>query len=190
MSELSVPGADRKELSKAIGSLIWKDPERILDAASMLRGSAAVIECQLRGGSMGVAIPAGASLRIDLGTSASHRIGEIVAFVQDSGICVHRIAYLGRGSRSSDYIITQGDACFYPDPPINSKRVLGSVTEFRIGENWIVTGIQPSHDRARSIVGRFLLKLVAGLMEVNVRLAQGVARILRVRKEGPRVVDA
>lgn len=178
-----MPEADRDQLGRAVGSLIWKDPERILEAVSRLRGSDSVIVSQIRGASMGSAIPRGSALRISLGRAAPYRIGEVVAFVQDSGICVHRVAYLGRGRRAKDYVVTQGDACFYPDPPVSSQRVLGRVTEFRYEERWLPAADRASRDRAQSLAGRLLLKLVAGLLEVNVRLAQVAAGILRIRKE-------
>lgn len=182
--------ADSDQLQRAIGALIWKDPDRILDAVSRLRGSGAVIECGLRGGSMGAAIPMGSRLHIDLGRGAPYRVGEVVAFVQDSGLCVHRVAYLGRGPRASNYVITQGDACFYPDPPVETRRILGSVTEFRDGERWRPAADPSSRDRSRSLLGRALLKLVSGLMEMNVRLARLAARILRVRKENASPAEA
>lgn len=190
MTESSAQEADREQLARAIGSLIWKDPERILEAVSCLRGPDTVIECRLRGGSMEPALPRGATLRISLGRAAHYRVGEVVAFVQDSGICVHRVACLGRGQRARDYIVTQGDACFYPDPPISTRHVLGPVTEFRHNEDWFPTGDQASADRARSFFGRILLKLVAGLMELNVNMARGAARALRLRKERAVAADA
>ena len=86
----------------------------------------------------------GATLRISLGRVAPYRVGEVVAFVQDAGICVHRVAFLGRSQRARDYIITQGDACFYPDPPISTPLVLGPVTEFRLKGDWVPTADQAS----------------------------------------------
>ena len=190
MTEPSAREFDREQLARAIGSLIWKNPERILDVASRLRGSDTVIECQLRGGSMEPAIPRGATLRISLGRVAPYRVGEVVAFVQDAGICVHRVAFLGRSQRARDYIITQGDACFYPDSPINTSLVLGTATEFRLEGDWIPTTDQASVGRARSFLGRTLLKLIAGLMELDIRLAQSAAKILRIRKESAAAAEA
>jgi hypothetical protein len=183
VTEPSAREVDREQLARAIGSLIWKNPERILDVLSGLRGSDTVIECRLRGGSMEPAVPRGATLRISLGREAPYRVGEVVAFVRDAGICVHRVASLGRSQRARSYIITQGDACFYPDPPISTSLVLGPVTEFRFQGDWVPTDDQPSVGRARSFLGRTLLKLIAGLMELDIRLGQRAAKVLRIRKE-------
>lgn len=190
MPESPTPEADRNQVIRAIGLLIWKDPGRILDAATLLRGTDAVIECRLRGGSMEPAIPRNAMLRIHLGRAAPYRVGEVVAFVQDSGICVHRVACLGRGQQTRDLVITQGDACFYPDPPVSTRQVLGPVTEYRHKEDWVPTSDQAPPGRARSLVGRVLLMLVAGLTELNVNMARGAARALRLRKERAMAAEA
>ena len=183
VTEPSAREVDREQLARAVGSLIWKNPERILEVFSRLRGSDTVIECLLRGASMEPAIPRGATVRIKLGRTAPYRVGEVVAFVQDDGICVHRVALLGRGQRARDYLVTQGDACLYPDPPISLPRVLGPVTGFRLDGDWVATTDRASIGRARSFRGRSLLKVVAALMALDIRLAQRVARGLRIRKE-------
>jgi hypothetical protein len=167
---------DREQRLRAIGALIWSDPGRIMENAARLRGTDAVIEMQLRGGSMGAAIPAGSTLRIALGRTGPCRIGEVVAFVRRSDVCVHRVAYLGRGARAHEYLVTQGDGCYYPDPPIRASEVLGPVVEFRHDGVWRRTGEQPSPDRAQSAIGRGLLCLVANLMEYSVPLARAAAR--------------
>jgi hypothetical protein len=189
VTESSAPKLEREQLARAIGSLIWKDPARILDVVSRLRGSDTVIECRLRGGSMEPAVPRGATLRINLGRVAPYRVGEVVAFVQDAGICVHRVAFLGRSQRARDYIITQGDACYNPDPPMSTSLVLGRVTEFRLEGDWVPTGDQASVGRARSFPGKTLLKLIAGLMELDIRLGQRAAKVLRIRKESPAAAE-
>lgn len=183
MTEPSAPQPDREQLARAIGSLLWKDPERIRYAASKLRGTNAVIECRLRGGSMGRAIPAGAALRIDLGHAGPYRVGDVVAFVQAAGVCVHRVAYRGSNPRTADLMITQGDACHYPDPPISGSDVLGLVTAYRVNEDWQPATTVPAPDRATSPVGKALLRWISRLMELHPRLAQWAARMLRIRKE-------
>lgn len=183
MAEPLAPQAGRNPLADAIGALIWKDPTRILEHVARLRGTGAVIECNLRGASMGTAIPAGSAIRIRLEESRSYRVGEIVAFVVHDGLCVHRIAHLGRRERVRNYLITQGDACFNPDPPIELRHVLGPVVEFRDRERWVPAAGRPSRDRAQSLTGRALLKIVASLMEADIRLARGATWLLRLRKE-------
>lgn len=172
--------AASRATQRAIGALIWKDPGRILETAAKLRGTDATLECRLRGGSMGAAIPAGSTLRIDVGRTAPARVGEVVAFLRDEGLCVHRVAH-----RSGDLLVTQGDACFYPDEPIREARVLGPVTAFLDGGEWKPVGDAGAGERARSMMGRALLALVAALARMGVRPARLAARALRMRKEGP-----
>jgi hypothetical protein len=181
--------ADPSELARAIGSLIWKDPRRILESVALLRGSGAVLECVLRGASMGKSIPAGSAIRIRVEAPRPYRVGEIVAFVVHDGLCVHRIAYLGKGARAGAYAITQGDACFNPDPPIEFAHIVGTVVEFRIAEAWNPVPSLAAEDRARAWFGRLQLALVAPLLEMDVRLATGVAKLLRLRKESAAIVE-
>lgn len=166
--------------AQAIAELIWKDRERILDFAASLKGTDAVIECRLRGASMEPAIPRGARLRIAIGSTAALRVGEVVAFVRDDGVCVHRLAHR---ARDGEHLLTQGDACLYPDAPVPVRCVLGPVSEFRLDERWIPAGDCPADARSRSRAGRALLGLVAALLAVDARLARAAARVLRSRKE-------
>jgi hypothetical protein len=190
MAVASAPEASREQLAQAIGSLIWKDPSRILDAIASARGAVAVLECRLRGASMGHAIPAGSRLRIDLATAGGLKAGDLVAFVRDDGICVHRIVYLGRRDAARDFVITQGDACFYPDPPVRLAQVIGPVTEFRNGLEWTRVGTQAEGERAGTRLGRTLLCIVASLTEIHVPIAGLFARMLRLRTERPGRVEA
>lgn len=181
--------ADPSELARAIGSLIWKDPRRILESVALLRGSGAVLECMLRGASMGKAIPAGSAVRIRVEAPRPYRIGEIVAFVVHDGLCVHRIAYRAGATRAQGYAITQGDACFNPDPPIELAHIVGTVVEFRLGEVWNPAPSLALGDRARGWFGRLQLALVAALLEIDVRLATGAAKLLRLRKESAAIIE-
>ncbi|APV48488.1 hypothetical protein BWI17_01565 [Betaproteobacteria bacterium GR16-43] len=178
------PETDREKQQRAIGALIWKDPERILDHAAKLRGTGALLECRLRGGSMGAAIPAGSRLRIAVGSTEPVRVGDVVAFVRDDGICVHRVAH-----RSGELLVTQGDACAYPDPPVDASRVVGPVREYLAGGEWKPVVAPRAEDRARSASGRGLLRLVTGLMKIDVRIARLAARALRLRGEGPAIAE-
>jgi len=177
------PEADRNLLASAIGSLIWKDPNRILDNVAQLRGTGAVIECNLRGGSMGTAIPAGSAIRIRLEAARPYRVGEIVAFVVHDGLCVHRIAYLGAGARAGNYVITQGDACQNPDSPIEVSHILGPAIEYKSGKDWTPPAERSIGSRASSFLGRNLLRVVAWLLQIDVRAATLAVKILRLRKE-------
>jgi len=183
----AAPEAERNLLASAVGSLIWKDPNRILDNVAQLRGTGAVIECKLRGGSMGTAIPAGSAIRIRLEAARPYRVGEIVAFVVHDGLCVHRIACLGAGARAGRYVVTQGDACQNPDSPIEVSHILGPAIEYKSGKDWLPPVERSSGSRAASFWGRGLLRVVAWLLQMDVRVATLAARVLRLRKESAEV---
>ena len=129
---------------------------------------------------MGAAIPAGSALRIDVGRSAPACVGEVIAFVRDDGLCVHRVVH-----RAGALLVTQGDACFYPDEPIDDARVLGAVGAFLDGAEWRAVGAAPPDARARTLTGRALRAIVASLTRADVRLARFAARTMRLRREGP-----
>lgn len=168
---------ERGSSAGAIGALIWKDPERILAMAAQLRGSGAALECRLRGASMAPAIPPGASIRIAVDEGAG--VGDVVAFVRPDGLCVHRVAWLHGAQR-----ITQGDACYLPDLPIDASRVVGRVSAWReaAGE-WQPVGTLRRDDRAGSAPGRALRAVVAASTSLDPRLGRGVASLLRVFRE-------
>ena len=170
--------------ARAIGALIWKDPSRVLEAAAKLRGTDAVLECRLRGGSMSAAIHAGSLVRIAMRRGPPWRVGEVVAFVQGAGLCVHRVAH-----RRGAMLVTQGDACYYPDEAIDEASVLALVTECSAGERWQPVTTAPDTARARSAIGRTLLAFVAALLVLDVGLARLAARALRLRKEGPARIE-
>jgi hypothetical protein len=134
---------------------------------------------------MGRTIPAGSSVRVRLDAARAYRVGEIVAFVVHDGLCVHRIAYLGEGARTRGFLVTQGDACSNPDAPIKYQHILGPVVAFRADGDWRAVGHPALGERCTSSWARFLLKLVARLLELDVRLATGAAKALRLRKESP-----
>jgi len=170
------PRAD-DSAARAIGALIWKDPERFLATAAQLRGTDAVLELRLRGGSMAPAIPAGSMLRIAVGRGGPFAAGEVVAFARADEVCVHRVAW-----RSGELLVTQGDACRVPDEPIDASRVLGAVTDFMDASAWrAVATTAPREARSRTAAGRGLLRLVVLLAKMDVRLARFAARALQPR---------
>ncbi len=166
----------------AIARLIGSDPQRILTIAARFRGAGKTLECRLRGGSMEPAIPREARLSILLGPTTPYEVGDVVAVVDGSRICVHRVVYLGSGGRHG-YVITQGDACYYPDPPTKTEYILGRVTAYEQAESWREPGASRSSDRARSKTGSTLLFLVAALLKIHVGIARFCVRVLRVRRD-------
>jgi len=166
--------------SRAIGSLIWKDPERIIAFAADLRESNALLECQLRGGSMESAIPRGSTIRIQMSKPRQYQIGEVVAFVRESGLCVHRIVHQCITLGANEYVITRGDGCVYPDPPVNLAKVLGRVINFKHGQDWQMVDYSPPSDaRIRLMLADMLVAITSALIRINVSSAGMAARVFK-----------
>lgn len=176
---------DQKQQHDSIGSLLWGNPEAILQTVSHFKASNQAIECQLRGGSMETSIPRGASVRISLNADKPYQVGDIIAFVEGKGIWVHRVAYRGSRKRKVDYLITRGDACFYPDPPIKCNRVLGRVTHHFDRDGWTPTMTEPGPGRSTSLIAKTLLIAISVLLEINAGLARTAAKKLRIRQQMP-----
>jgi hypothetical protein len=177
MSVLTTTQAAAAERRLAIGWLIWKDPNRIIETAAQLKEAGTTIECQLGGGSMAPAIPKDSSLRVQMADANIYRLGDIVAFARETGVCVHRVVHEGLSGRASGFLLTQGDGCFYPDPPVSFENILGMVTEFKYGDSWQVAGKSaPASSRIMTLPAKALRILTVAMLRMDVRLAQATAR--------------
>jgi hypothetical protein len=121
-----------------------------------------VIHSQVRGASMGVAIPDGACIRIRSGPEQTWHQGQVIAFLAGSRVAVHRIVYEGRRGPARHFVLTQGDGNWLCDPPVNRSTVVGEVEAFSTGDEWQAIGVPRI---------RFHRRLVAGLSQVLMRLA-------------------
>ena len=174
----SQAAADERRL--AIGWLIWKDPKRIVDAAAQLKESGATIECQLGGGSMAPAIPKDSAVRVQMARTNVYRRGDVVAFARKSGVCVHRVVHEGFSGQAGGFLLTQGDGCFYPDPPVQLENILGLVAEFKYGDSWQSAAIAaPDSAATQSLLAKGLRAVTLAMMRFDVRLAQVTAKGLQ-----------
>lgn len=160
-------------------SLLEPGSNLFLAAVARLREAHGVLECWLRGGSMGQAIPAGSRIRIAFVDPCSYRAGEVVAFLAAGRILVHRIVYRGRWRAARNILITRGDRCLRPDFPVDVASVLGAVT-FSVGNGiWAPPG-QPER---RSLVARVISYIAdaifAVLIEIDAMLAKWLLARLR-----------
>jgi hypothetical protein len=159
---------------KSLGSFIWQDRARVLAAADRGDARQHVVECELRGASMSGAIPAGSRIRIALRGPPYHR-GEVVAFITDTNLVVHRIVYLQRrGLRrhSPEFMITRGDAMLLPDAPINTRFVLGRVVEMCVGAEWRAINGQAKLPGRERLLAALIVVGIAFLLNVRLPLAR------------------
>jgi len=162
---------------KSLGSFIWQDGARVLAAAGRGDPRQHVVECQLRGASMSGAIPAGSRIRIALG-GTPYRRGEVVAFVTDTDLVVHRIVYARRRWLRRDplqFMITRGDAMLLPDAPINTDFALGRVVEMRVGAEWRALNARAQMPRRERLLAFLILVAIAFLLNVRLSWARRLA---------------
>lgn len=162
-----------------------------LAAVSRLRDAQGVLECWLRGGSMGRAIPAGSRIRIVFVDAHSYRPGQVIAFLTERRMCVHRIVYRGRRRGTRNWLITRGDRCVFPDPPVDVDAVLGPIAEFsREDESWMSPGPPERRHPLTRAVSFTVVAILAGLIEIDGRFAQWLVTKVRlgvraVRRSSP-----
>lgn len=178
MKPAEVAGAsDRtgEERLRALGSFIWMDAARVLGAARRYGdGTRKIIECELRGGSMSGAIPAGSPIRIAL-AHPPYRVGEIVAFLAGVQPVVHRVIYR-RHFGGGKQLLTRGDAMLLPDPPIDASLVLGRVVEAAFAGGWRPVGPRAVAPRRERLLALLVLVASAVLLEISPWLARQFVR--------------
>lgn len=130
----------RPDLAEAVGALLKADPARVAALAAELRAPNRLIESTVEGRSMGPGLPAGSRIRIELAERTEYAVGEVVAFLADGQVVVHRVVHLGRSRSLAGLILTRGDVMIVPDPPLAPARVLGRVVGVRVGEVWRPVG--------------------------------------------------
>lgn len=144
-------------------------------------------ESELRGPSMGCAIPSGARIRIaPVPSGVAFERGQVVAFVAGSRVIVHRIAYLGRG-RAARYLITHGDGNWMCDPPIEADAIAGVVEEHYAEGAWRPVG-PPSLPWWRRAASYPSLQLLRMTLELSPALAMRLARAMSYARMSARAL--
>jgi hypothetical protein len=159
----------------ALGSFLWRDPERILAVAACLRDAGGVLECRIRGGSMGMAVPGGSRIRIRVSHEETYPVGRVVAFLVGTKVMVHRIVYRGRRGRARNHVITIGDMRWLPDAPVSERSILGAVVEVEDRGRWREPGERIRQPLLKHLLARAFVAMLAGVLEMSVRLAQRLA---------------
>jgi hypothetical protein len=162
-----------------VGALIWSDQARVHAAANLRRedGGAVVVECALRGGSMAAAIPAGSRIRICC-EPGPFRIGDVVAFLSEGSMVVHRVVHRSRSVPA--WLVMRGDAMILWDPPIIEAAALGRVIAFDAGSGWKEVGPpswRPRRERLLAFVVLFAGALLLRFSADSVRRLGGWLRL-------------
>jgi hypothetical protein len=133
------------------------------------------VESELRGASMGLAIPDGSRIRIVYSEGFTWREGQVVAFLAGSRVMVHRVMHVGSRGRARRFLITQGDGNWICDPPVSLDTIAGCVEEFRVNDQW--QGVGPARiSLIRRSVSFASLALLRTALECNPSFAVWIAR--------------
>ena len=153
----------------------------------LARRSGKPVESELRGASMGLAIPSRSLIRIVSSEGVAWRPGQVVAFLAGSRVMVHRVRYVGMRGRARMFLITQGDGNWMCDPPVGLETIAGLVEEFCVDGKWQAVG--PARTslvrRAVSFPSFALLRLA---LEWNPSFAAWIARGMTHLRMGARGV--
>jgi hypothetical protein len=141
----------------------------------VIKRSGQPVESELRGTSMGLAIPSGSRIRIFPTEGTSCRPGHVVAFLAGSRVMVHRVLYAGRRGRAQMFLITQGDGNWMCDPPVRLETIAGRVEEFCVNGTWQPVG-PASYSLVRRVVSFPPLALMRVALEWNPSFAEWIAR--------------
>lgn len=169
------------EVVEAIGRLLRADPARAIALADGLRAPGRWVESTVAGASMGPGLRPGARIRIALIQRAGYQAGEVVAYLADGQVVVHRVAHRGRGAAARGYLLTRGDATIVPDPPVDHGRVLGPVTGVWSAGGWEPPAGPPRRSRRARAARALTLAAAVGALYLSPRAtARALAALHRV----------
>lgn len=159
---------------RAANALLLEHPDLLVGVGSAF-GDGHSFESAIKGSSMEPAIPRQTRVRariIDKGVVAP---GDIAFYLAESGYVIHRVLHVD----AADYVLTFGDNCWAPDPPVLSSDLLGVVTAVKSGDEWIPPGPLAIHSFAKRAVRRVGLLLMSAALPSRTRFARRLALTLR-----------
>lgn len=160
----------------AVSSFLLDRDPLVLELASRLGGRDQVCESAIRGSSMSPAIPGRARLRVRLLAKQSCQAGDVVFYLSDEGFMVHRLVYQPRRCSAASYVLTFGDNCLAPDPPVKKDRIMGTVIAVQTATGWR----PPGPPRSASVYHRLIRVVAYGVMVVTFWFSTSAARRLAI----------
>lgn len=170
------PDAPATRQVRAVSSFLLDHDPLLLALASHLGGSDVVFESAIRGSSMSPAIPSRARLRVRLLADQPCQRGDVVYYLSNDGFVVHRIVHQARRGPAAGYLLTFGDNCLVPDPPVRKDRILGTVIAVQTAGGWRPPGPQVN----RSVFHRLARAAASGALIVALRFSVTAARRLEI----------
>jgi hypothetical protein len=169
----------RTELIDAVGNLLQADPARIVALASSLRAPNRSLESTVQGMSMGGGLPPGSRIRIELIERTRYESGEVVAFVFDGEVIVHRVVHRGRIGVAAGHVLTRGDATLVPDPPVEHGWILGRVKEVWREGRWTELSGPPRRSLRARLASSLLLIAATGTLYLSPHATASMLIVLK-----------
>ena len=146
----------------------------LLAVADLWKRTRRTVEARFAGDSMEPTIPSGARLRLSCGMEVA--AGDVVAFVHDGHVLVHRVLAI-----APPLVLTRGDGLVIPDPPVSCDRVFARVEALQRGDDWTAPA-GPRESAAQRLL-RWLCAFRLGTVWARVLI--GALRRLRPRPAEP-----
>src|SRR6516225_7796376 len=146
-----------------------------------------IIESQVQGASMGMAIPDGAQIRIRAGQAEGLCAGKVIAFCTRSRVMVHRVVYEGRRGAARHFVLTQGDGNWLCDPPVERSCIVGEVQSLASEGEW-----RPIDAARMSLLRRLVARASQAIMrralDYNPAFAVWISRLISRLRMAPRLI--
>lgn len=154
-------------------------PHAASPLAFVLKRARGVIESEIRGDSMGATLQPATRIRIQCGAAPLRDTGSVVAFEGPGGLVGHRVVgrVTGRGGRA--LLMTRGDGMLVCDPPLDPERVLGEITAYQQGADWLPLPAAPAARAALRTARAATLAIVRGATRLSPALAAHLAEALQ-----------
>jgi hypothetical protein len=155
--------------------------EELAAAAGLWRKNGRELRAVFGGSSMEPSLPAQSEVVLRCG--APPTVGDIVAFVADGRIVLHRVEAVSRGEGA---LLTRGDALWLPDAPVRDPdAILGVVTAVRRGDRLAPPPPAPRRAARRLALWPFRAALAASPVAaaLAVRVSRGFHRTFRAATE-------
>jgi hypothetical protein len=156
--------------------------ERLLALSSFLKDGTTEFGSSVRGRSMGKALPDGSRIHVRLVPQHDLRVGQVVAYVAEDRMVVHRVVWLATWHQDQ-YLITRGDATVVCDRPVLALSVVGVVTDRCTTDVWEPVGAPPVRGFFMNRTASAISAILGGLVQLSPHLADWTARrIIRSHK--------
>lgn len=140
-----------------------------------LRGSGGLVECEVRGASMGSGLPDGSMVRVRCDGAHDAPLGTVVALDLGGALTIHRLVHRGRSRRALGWVVTEGDANLTCDAPVPAEALLGRVDAVRAERgDWIPVDVAVPAPATRPRITALVRRVVCRATEFHPRAARAI----------------